>query len=273
MPKSWYDKHANQIKDGDTEEEIAIKQFNNEILAEKKPYFMAYVYPQLMNDYKKYISNTNESCILSFGIEISELENKVDKTDDEIQFLNYYYENFPVGMNPCIVNKIAWRFEEEFDGYLNKLKIKNNFDYSILKSNIPYQKSMFRRIEQVYESYKKKLNYVVARASKERLSEDHINNLRRQAKYYFIQECSLVCPNIEMLTDIVLDLCYKTNNSKQFAWDICGDYIISNMLRKNSSVIQYPTKENEKPDFYYCGEGYKMKNYKYERKEVKSQWF
>ena len=53
-------------------------------------------------------------------------------------------------------------------------------------------------------------------------------------------ECFKICNNEEQLCNIVLDLCYQKNTSKQFAWDVCGDLIIQRLLQKNNYIINYP---------------------------------
>lgn len=275
MPKTWYDRRSNVYSDEDdlTPEEQAKRDFNLRILADKKPYFMCYIYPQLMNDYKKYVSNGNKSCLLNFGITFDELLQKPNKTDEEQAFLNYYYDYFPVGINPCIINKIAWRIEKEFDNYINDFMSESDFDHSILKSETEYTQTMYLKIGKLYDAYKQKMAYLSTRARKERMSTEQIINIRNQMKQYFIKECFMECPNVDVLCNIVLDLCYKTNNSKQFTWDVCGDYIIHNMLRKNKNTIYYPTRDDENPEFFYGGEGYRMAKYKYNKKEVDMQWF
>lgn len=48
----------------------------------------------------------------------------------------------------------------------------------------------------------------------------------------FKRECQAICPNECELCDIILDMCYKSSHSKQFAWEICVDTIIHNLLAK-----------------------------------------
>ena len=56
-------------------------------------------------------------------------------------------------------------------------------------------------------------------------------------KNVFEAECYKICDNPYELANIVLDICYNTKNSKQFAWDICGDIFIKNILNKNNNKI------------------------------------
>ena len=60
MPRTWHDRHAaNKIEDDE------LREFYRSIVADKKPYFMRYIYPALMKQYNQYIKNTNRNCLLS----------------------------------------------------------------------------------------------------------------------------------------------------------------------------------------------------------------
>lgn len=258
MPKSWYDKKTNLISEHDTVEEIEKKELNMRILADKKPYFMCYIYPSLMTEYTKYISSLHSNCIRYFGLTYEELLSKDEKTDDELNFINDFNSGLPVGMSNCVVNKIAWIFEEEFDGYLKAFKVDSEFDYSILKSNKQYISEIFLAIKQQYELYKSELSVLMQKTKKERVSSYMFNPLKKHISDTFIEKCSFICPDINMLGDIVLDLCYTTNNSKQFAWDLCGEVFIDNLLEKNNNMISYLELDNN-GDIEYGGNRFILK--------------
>lgn len=59
----------------------------------------------------------------------------------------------------------------------------------------------------------------------------------------FRQRCAEICSNEEQLCNIVLDMCYKNNKSKQFAWDICGTQIIENLLNKKDRKLHFPVMD------------------------------
>ena len=81
MNNEWYYRGACKVKESDNEEIKSIKLFNKTILADKKPYFMRYIYPQTMNEYNTYVDKVNKKCILEFRISIDELlvKNKQNK--------------------------------------------------------------------------------------------------------------------------------------------------------------------------------------------------
>ena len=71
------------------------------------------------------------------------------------------------------------------------------------------------------------------------------------------EKCLEVCGNEEMLCNIVVDLCYNTNKSKQFAWQICGDIMVRNLLRHRDNILSFPL-QSEDGDFTYKGLTFKM---------------
>ena len=89
MPKAWYDRSANKLSDEPTEDEIRKREFNLRILADKKPYFMRYIYPELMRDYNTYMRNADVKCLREFRISLADLQAlDADKlTDDQRDFL------------------------------------------------------------------------------------------------------------------------------------------------------------------------------------------
>ena len=75
-----------------------------------------------------------------------------------------------------------------------------------------------------------------------------------------------ICSNEQELCDIVLDLCYKTDGLKQFAWDIAGDIIIENLLIRNNYTITYP--ECVGNEFEFGGKMFTMQTIKLEDENV-----
>ena len=114
MPKYWYDKSSCNKLPSDTDEQKHFKELCLKIVAENKPYFMKYVYPDLMAKYNKYLKDTNSKCIREFKMSMIDLINKPNKTIPEKDFIEYYKKLMPVGDNPCTINRIAWLFENTF---------------------------------------------------------------------------------------------------------------------------------------------------------------
>lgn len=260
MPKWWYDRGENRLLDEDTTEEIGQKEFNLRILADKKPYFMRYIYPDLMSKYNTYIKNTNKKCIREFRQTVNELLSKSSKslTAEERNFINYYTQRMPVGIHDCVMNKICKRFEDEFDNYFSENLPSCKFDYTFMKSGAEYTTFQFNAILKLYKQYTKRLQEYMQISKEERVDSDEIAVQRNLLIRDFRAECESVCSNASQLCDIVLDLCYQRSDSKQFCWDMCGADIIRHLLQCNDYKFKYPSL-SEAGDIRFCGKNFEIK--------------
>ena len=257
MPKYWYNRAANLPNDEDDDETAAKKEFNLRIVADKKPYFMIYVYPDLRKQYKDYVKNVNAKCFRISRCSIEELYAKQNRTKEEDSLIEYYERFMPVGKNPCVINRICWLFENEFDGYLSQKIEQPTFDYTILKSDVEYSQYAYKKVKSIYDDYVKRVAKYITESRKKRRRDGFETYLMDRNTFVeeFRRECEIACSNEKELCNIVLDLCYTKETSKQFAWDVCGDTIIQNLLEKNNNLIHYPmrTDSSSECDFVYRG--------------------
>ncbi len=238
MPREWHDRHSvNMIEDAET------RRFYQKLVADKKPYFMRIIYPALMKQYNTYIKNTNKNAMREFQMTVDELMEipASEQTERQKDFIRYYHSRMPVGNNDCVMNRICRRFEREFDGYLGRHNADTEFDYTIMKSDAEYSRSQFNAISKLYESYNKRLRNYAVFASYERVDEYDTFSRMLEMRNEFIQECTKECPDRFALCNIVLDICYQKSSTKRFAWEMCGDEIIQNLLNRNGGIISYPT--------------------------------
>jgi hypothetical protein len=267
MPESWSDWASNRLSKRNKEGKIELldlpnderkkRVFNRNVIADKKPYFMRYIYPQCDKEYMNYIKYTSEKCRIKFDKSLDELIQCKSKTDEESRFFDYYESHFPLGMSPCVVNRICWKIEKEFDGKLNT-DSRKEFDYSILQSTgVIYSTDLYKKIQKIYKDYKTVSSRYSAEAKNKRIKSDERRLQRYAIKSTFINMCLIACPDEDILCNIILDMCYKNNSSKQFAWDVCGKTFIKNLLRLNDFKISYPTKSGD-GDIIFNGEKFKI---------------
>lgn len=255
MPRSWHDRHAVGLIE-DPEE----RRFYASIVADKKPYFMRYIYPALMRQYNTYIKSTNKNAMREFHMTVDELQAAApdDLTPGQREFLKYYKSRMPVGTDNCVMNRICRRFEQVFDGCVGRHNSAVKFDYEIMKSGAEYTRSQYNAILKLYESYNRHLQNYAVFANYERVDEYESFAKMSEMRSEFLKECAEVCPNEETLCDIVLDICYQRNSTKRFAWEICGGQIIRNLLARSGGVIRYPTLD-EDGEISYCGKRFTVK--------------
>lgn len=240
MPKEWYDYKTVVIKEDDIEEVKREKEFNINILAEKKPYFMNYIYPENMKEYNDYLTSTANQCLIDFGQTIEELIHKENKTEREEEFLKYYNIKMTCGTNPCIMNKICWTVEDELDGIMKKKFKDKEFDTRIIKDeSVTYKKATYNKISKLYNEYIDRTKWYMQLTKKKRLDKEEVRKQRQILIEEFQQNAFNLCNNESELCNIFIDLCYNNNVSKQFCWDLCSETIINNLLQKNGGKIKY----------------------------------
>lgn len=257
MSDKWYNWISNKINKGKDSSEKKEHWFNRKLVADKKPYFMQYVYPAERTRMNEYIKKNNEKCIMRFRITLDELLTKENRTQEEEKFIYCYYQRMPLGTAPCTINKICWKIEELFDDteWINN----GDFDYSILKCDVEYSNQLYNKIKKIYDRYRRETANYMQYAKSERIKSDERQMQKYIFKEQFRRQCLEQCPNEEYLCNIVLDLCYsKSEYSKQFAWDICGDMFIQNLLKRHNYIVSYPTLD-ENGDIEFNGLHFSMK--------------
>ena len=261
IPKHWVDFFATKPSDEDDEETAKWKEFQRTIVADKKPYFFRYVYPTENTKWLKYIKDCNTKAVMMFGLEINELEVLENRTEEQQVFLDNYYSRLPLGIAPCTINRIAWKLEDIFQN--EKLKPIKKFDYRLLRNDdVEYDDEVYKKIKPLYKEYLADRREFDRHIHNTKIGDYDTNALRNNLLAEFKRKCSLICPNKIELCNVLLDVCYRdSNNSKRFVWEMCGDVIIQNLLKRNGNIISYPVQD-ESGDFEFGGIKFSMKTQK-----------
>ena len=262
MPASWHSFRDNMVADdGEDETTIARKEFNQRIVASHKPYFMIYIYPQFKQRVDSYIKNNNTNIrkrFVGYNIHnIDELRAFEPKTKEMKDFIYYFDSQMVYGDNACVINRICRLYEKEFPPYSLIKESSKPFDYTILKSGRQYSRQNYKDIEALYQQYRHEVDDF--HQSQNLQLYDNSEREYQHALFLsrFKRYASEVCSNQDELCDIVLDLCYQKEGSKQFAWDVSGSTIIRNLLKRNDYRLSFP--EHIGDEFVFCGEGFSMR--------------
>lgn len=249
MPREWHDRRS-ALNIADAEK----RRLYLSILADRKPYFMRYIYPDLMKQYNTYIKNTDKKAQREFGASIAELEAKEPDTitDREREFLCYYHQCMPVGMGDCVINRICRKFEDEFDGYIGKRSGDIDFDYTIMKSGAEYSQTQYNAILRLFTDYNRRVRDYTVFATRERVDNDEATFHSYMMNVEFRNACDAVCSNGQSLCDILLDICYQRGATKRFVWNMCGKEIVANLLARKGNKISYPVLDQE-GQIEFCG--------------------
>ena len=241
VPKEWLNPRMFKIEDDDDEAAICDKQINANIAAEIKPWFFIYRYSQLKSELDKYLKAVKSNCKIRFGKSLEALISSEDKTEEEKAFVDYYEKYMPVSRAPGTMNRICWRIEDEF--HTTNVLPNVTFDCSILKSGATYTQAEYDSVKNLYDEYNKNMQLFLKQKKQNEFGDDEVGFDIVQLKDVFYDECSKVCPDSEVLANIVVDLCYTSNKNKTFAWDVAGEQIFNNVLKNNGYTISYPVKD------------------------------
>lgn len=259
MPKHWYQK----IKPKEGQELSEEDKFNNSICADKKPYFMIYIYPDINKKYKDFIKKSNETCQLKWdGLSLDELLKSQDLTDEQVEFIKQYYYLLPVNDNGCVMNRLCHMVEKEFKDFKSNIKANSDFDYSIMKSGNDYNYQTYLDMLKVYQEYTARKDEICKNKNTYKVSREVFSDELRTAASLFKEKAEIICPNAEELCDIVLDICYTNNKSKGFAWDMCSEQIINNLLKNNGYKMKYIVQDDN-GDIQYDGLRFSERIYDY----------
>jgi len=262
--RKWYVRSAILKSDmSDADKELYLS-----ICSDKRPYFFRYIYPRINKEYNSYVLGTKKKSLRLFRKEIDELraQDPETLTDDERKFLEDYERYDPVLEYPCVMNRICWAVEDRLDHFVTKHKDDYEFDYTIMKSGVEYTKTQYSAISQLYSEYRDRLSEFVKFSKKNKVNQEEANIQKSVLKQEFIKLCFEKCSNEEVLCDIMLDMCYRTEKSKSFVWDMCGEQIIQNLLKKNDYMINVPVRDDN-GDIRFKGRTYRVDRVPYIQEE------
>lgn len=257
MPKNWYIFSENIIKIDDSEEIIAQKTLNQRLCAAKKPYFFGYNYTTLKQEYDTFVRDTDEHVQSITGKNVKELlKNDGNLPKNEQKILDFYKKKLPLDVSPSTMNRICWAIEDEFDGVDMFENVK--FDYTIYKSGIEYSLEDYELIKLKCESYKQKRREInkkkfVEYEVEEESAADQIIKLNADLE----ESCFSICPNSQVLCEILLDICYRDGVDVSIVWNLCGDVIVDKLFNK-SKMYSYPEQDID-GEFGYGGLKFSMK--------------
>lgn len=252
MPKRWYNEKA--AADSDS-------SLDTIICASKKPYFMIYRYPEHRARYLAFHNVARKRCALLFGVHLEEL-GSVPQTEQINTFREWYDRLCPVQKSKGVVNRICAVCEEYFNSLRPATDEVKKFNPDLLKSGMVYSSYTKNKVATLCHEYM----WALKQAGASQMPEDELTDYKQLLAEEFALACAAVCPDENELCDIVVDMCYARENSKQFAWDICGERMVKNVLEKTGGEIYYPRAARQ-GSIVYGGKRYQLEKLKLERTE------
>ena len=233
MPKKWYD-----IKKCETE-------LDKKLCVNKKPYFMIYIYQQLKREYNSWKKQWNDVCYFEFGCTLEELRNKVQRTEEEEDFLIEAYEDMPVTDNNCLMNKLCHHVEKEFEGFVYKrISEKEDFDCTVLmyknikiNEDIKIKEFIKKEIKEYGELCRqqysdKSFSVMLDKDSNQKNKESFSLYLKKDINKYIEQNKI----NKKEFINSFIEYAYtESKNGKTLLWELFSEEIIDNLIEVNKS--------------------------------------
>lgn len=253
MPKEWYVYGANRVKDDDEPETIEHKHLNQRICAYKKPYFFGYNYPSLKVEYDQQIKEINSKLISMFGKTLSEMQESDNLTQEELEILDSYVRKLCLDLSPSTMNRICWAIEDSFDQHDYFKDVE--FDFQIYKSGVSYTIKEYEAVKQQCIRYLG----LISNLNKQNALANGVDVYDKDQLLLSLEkECFQICSSEKKMCDILIDLCYGDGFNKGIVWNLCGDVIISNLLKRYGYTLTYPACTNN-GKFVCCGKAFTPK--------------
>ncbi|MCM3387311.1 RNA dependent RNA polymerase [Ureibacillus chungkukjangi] len=264
FPSEW--KKRVFVDKNEAEDVKKEKYYHNSLVANKKPYFMIYIYDKLRAEYREHKRKCDRTCKEKFGCNLNQLMNKSDKTKEEIYFINTYYRNMPVIKNNSIMNTLC-KMIEEVDFKHKKSKNNENIDeiYAILSDfSIKIDESKLEKLLELRKKFNKKRNFKYKNNAISSLNTDSDGEVRQEDiinEFYeeIRNEAYSICSNAKELANHLIFIDYKLhpNDPKDFTWHIGVDGMLEILEAKSDMNIEMPMKDNDGE--YYLGEKYSLR--------------
>lgn len=259
IPTIWT---KNMAKNDDTTQEDC---FNASILLNTAPYFFKYRYRDTRQKYNKYVDENKASCLQRFGINLNDLLNEANPTEEQSVFIKNYYTYMPVTVSKSTMNMLC-EYIESIDFKISK-KIKSpteSFDFSIYKNrDYPYTCAEYEKVVAIIRAVMKRYSSSVILNDDETGDDEIWNSLSiGEAIEARLNAASV---NRFVVTNILVDYFYeeRPNSDKSILWDVCGRYIWRNVRDKSSDVVLFPMSD-ENGSIAYMGGRYEVREVEFD---------
>ncbi|MGM9988413.1 MAG: hypothetical protein ACI35O_14450 [Bacillaceae bacterium] len=264
FPTEW--KKREYLNEDDSPEEKKEKYYHNSMVADKKPYFMIYIYDKLKNEYKEYNKKSDRACKEKLGISLNDLLSKQNKTPEEKKIVREYYQKMPVIKNKSIMNVLCnmiERIDFEYKKPKNEENAEDMFDVLFDKS-IQFDLDKLNELIALYDKFKKKRgfkmrNNALSRTETGKEAEKDKNDAMNKFYDEIRNEAYSICSNTRELANYLVYINYYLfpTEPKDFTWSIGIDGLLEK-LSDETETIEVPFPDNNGED--YLGKKYSLRS-------------
>lgn len=271
IPKIWVQRGSH--KKEETLDEYVEVEFNNRILADKKPYFFKYKYKDTAKEIKKYNEERGDKFFTDYRSSVNETIEKYNNDPSSVSQEEYeralkFIAGYPVIDSNCVMNNICHHIEDIDFHIKQRVRTSASFDYKILQSSdVKPDKKTYKRIQELvtntFKEWEEKTKF-----HKQTKIEKSMNDAATQYKFERDVECAILKGNLEgivsneeQLTNYLVYLFYvdKPGYSKSTLWNLVGRQIYLNIRNKmTNKTFYFPVKDKD-GDMQFLYEDYKIK--------------
>jgi len=265
FPSEW--KKRDYLYEDDSKEVKQQKYKHNSLVADKKPYFMIYVYDKIKNEYREYRKKCERTCKEKFGCTLDQLLKKQNKTAQESYYVSDYYRRMPVIKNNSVMNMLCGMIEA-IDFKYKRPKNNENVDemFEVLfDKDIEIDEDKLNKLNELYGKFNKKRHFkfknsVLSSIDFEMEDNNERSNLMNEFYEEIRNEAQSICPNAKELANHLICITYalNPNDSKEFAWSIGTEGIIDILKSKSDFNIEMPMLDVDGEE--YLGKKYKLRS-------------
>ena len=254
VPDNWT--KWTKITDNMTNEEKLDAEFNNSIIAEKRPVFMRFLYGHYN---KKYTQERRAFDFLSwkkFGTPFEEIYDKKDKNSEEERFIQYFKRKSFFLHSDSTMNRVSDYMQKNVSEIKSKAyKMSKKFDYRILLSK-DFSGVSQEGLDAMIVLLRKynRLKKRISRTNREYDTLQELNTIIKKEAFEKISSSG------SELADTAVIVCYGVmrNLSRSFVWNVFGDELIQNLLDKSSGDFEIPVPSLHQ-EIRYLYSNYEMK--------------
>lgn len=244
------------------EAEIKRAELSNNVLIDKRPLFMIYLYYNYAREHRKFENNYNIYCVANFGITLKEMLEKEPEelTDEEKGFINLYYRYNPFLDTDSTVNNISSHMQskiKEIKATRKRVDLEKIL-HILRDSSIEIDKSKLKKLYNLYKRYKsEKRNLFNLRNN---TGEQIYKTLEQYNKAIRKEAYAGISSNIKELANLAVTICYEMNpnDNKSFAWNVFGEGIVENVKKNRQKEIMVPILNEDVGEIEYLGRRYSM---------------
>jgi hypothetical protein len=265
FPTEW--KKREYIYDEDTEDEKRAKYYHNILVANKKPYFMIYIYDKIRNEYKDYKKKCDRTCKEKFGCSLNQLLGKRNKTKQESYYVADYYRRMPVIKNKSVMNILCGMIEEidfKYRRPKNNENIQEVFE-TLFDESINIDEVKIGQLLKLRDKFNKRrhfkvkdnaLNVIDFEGEDDESQDKVINEFYEEMR----NEAQSICPNSKELANHLIYIAYHLfpTGTKEFAWNIGTEGILEILESKCDMNITLPMFDPSGEE--YLGKRYRLRS-------------